>query len=124
MKKLKFICITVVMCASMSGIAQQNGQSSWAKVVIQTNGTCEACKNKIEGNVAYEKGVKFVDYDLATSKVTIYYSAQRTSAENLRSAISKLGYTAKILPATKEKSCDKKEENKSSSENHDHKHPH
>ncbi|MDR0602884.1 MAG: heavy-metal-associated domain-containing protein [Bacteroidales bacterium] len=124
MNKLKVICITIVMCTAMSVNAQQKEQEKWSEVIIQTNGTCQACKNKIEGGIAYEKGVKTVDYDLATSKVKIVYNPQKTSVDNLCKAINKLGYTANSSPATREKPCDMKEENKSSSGNHDHKHNH
>jgi copper chaperone CopZ len=119
MNTLKVISITMVMCAAMSLKAQQT--EKWSEVVIQTNGTCQACKDRIEGNIAYEKGVKEVDYDLKTSKVRIVYNPQKTSVSNLCTAIKKLGYTANSSPATSEKPCKMEEENKSSSSgNHDH----
>jgi copper chaperone CopZ len=114
MNKLKVICITIVMCAAMSLSAQQE-VVKWSETVIQTNGTCQACKDKIEGGIAYEKGVKTVDYDLATSKVKIVYNPKKTSVDNLCKAINKLGYTANSSPATREKPCDMKEDKKSSS---------
>jgi cation transport ATPase len=121
MNKLKVICITMVMLAAMSVSAQQSVK--WSEVTIQTNGTCQACKDKIEGGIAYEKGVKVVDYDLATSKVRIVYNPQKTSVANLCAAINKLGYSANSSPATSKKSCDMKEEKKpSSSENQNHNH--
>ncbi|MDR1182668.1 MAG: heavy-metal-associated domain-containing protein [Bacteroidales bacterium] len=123
MNRLKAICITLVMCAAMSVSAQQT--EKWSEVVIQTDGTCQACKDKIEGGVAYEKGVKTVDYDLATAKVKIVYNPEKTSVSNLCTAINKLGYTANSSPATSEKPCDMKEGTKATpSHNHDHNHNH
>jgi copper chaperone CopZ len=111
------------MCAAMSVSAQQTGK--WSQVVIQTDGTCQACKDKIEGGIAYEKGVKEVDYDLATAKVKIIYDSQKTSVSTLCTAINKLGYKANSSPATAKKPCDMEENKKpSSSGSNDHNHNH
>ncbi len=125
MNKLKVIGIVLAMFTAMSVSAQKS--EKWSEVIIQTNGTCQTCKDKIEGGIAYEKGVKDVDYDLATSKVKIVYDSKKTTVEDLRLAINKLGFTADSSPATQGKTCAKtcgsKEEAKPAcSGNHDHKH--
>ncbi|MBR5664852.1 MAG: cation transporter, partial [Bacteroidales bacterium] len=72
--------------------AQNSGKNQ--SVIFQTNGTCQSCKNKIENNIAYEKGVKDVNFDLATSKVRITYNPKKTDPQKLQAAIRNLGYTA------------------------------
>ncbi|MDR0367859.1 MAG: heavy-metal-associated domain-containing protein, partial [Bacteroidales bacterium] len=100
---LKSVCVVLVMMIATAANAQT--PTKWSEVVIQTNGTCQACKNKIESNIAYEKGVKTVSYDLATAKVKIVYNAEKTSPDNLCKAINKLGYTTNAASASQGKSC-------------------
>ncbi|MCL2131231.1 MAG: cation transporter [Lentimicrobiaceae bacterium] len=92
MNRLKVVSIVVSMFFVMGANAQK---ASSAKVVsIQTNGTCQACKDKIEQGLAFEKGVKDVEYDLATSIVKVTYNEKKTDVETIRKTINKLGYTA------------------------------
>ena len=127
MNRLKVICIIIAMFTTVSLNAQKT--EKWSDVTIQTNGTCQACKDKIEKGIAYEKGVKDVDYDLATSKVKITFDAKKTSTDDLRAAIVKLGFKVDTPPDTQAKSCSKtctkpcgsKQETKPAcSGNHDH----
>jgi copper chaperone CopZ len=92
MSKLKVVSIVISMFLVMGANAQKATGTS--EVKIQTNGTCQACKNKIEQGLAYEKGVKDVEYDLATAVVKVTYHADKTSVEALRAAINKLGFSA------------------------------
>ena len=92
MSKLKLAGIAISMFLVVGANAQK--ASSTQTVSIQTNGTCQSCKNKIEQGLAYEKGVKDVEYDLATAIVKVTYNAGKTSVEKLRLAINKLGFTA------------------------------
>jgi len=108
MNRLTVICIAVAMFTAVSGNAQKVEKAEkWQKTVVQTNGTCQACKDKIEQGLAYEKGVKNVDYELATAKVTITYDAGKTSVQTLKDAIVKLGYKVDVAPTTETKSCAK-----------------
>ena len=124
---LKSVVIVFAMMMAISANAQK--QTKWTEVVIQTNGTCQSCKDKIESNIAYEKGVKDVSYDLPTAKVKITYNAEKTSPENLRAAINKLGFTADASKATGDKkSCGTEKKHSCSGDhdhhNHDHGHQH
>lgn len=67
-----------------------------ATVVFATNLHCDNCKKKIEGNIAYERGVKDLQVDVASKTVSVTYRTDKTSSEALRQAISKLGYTCLI----------------------------
>lgn len=92
-------------------------------VVIQTNGVCGTCKQKMEQNVPYFKGVTDFSYDEVTSKVSVAYNPNKTSADEIRKGISKLGYDAddvKADPKAREKlpACCKVEKGKTSSGEH------
>jgi len=108
MNRLTVICIVVAMFMVASVQAQKTEKTEkWQKVIIQTNGTCQACKDKIENGLAYEKGVKDVDYELATAKVKITYDAEKTSVQRLKDAIVKLGFKVDVEPISETKSCAK-----------------
>jgi len=125
MNKLKLISIVISLFLVMGANAQK--ASSIKVVSIQTNGTCLPCKEKIEQGLAFEKGVKDVEYDLATAIVKVTYNEKKTDVEKLRKAINKLGYTADGQKPENEKKSDcnhnhKKEEKHSCGEGDGHKH--
>lgn len=65
-------------------------------VVFVTNMHCQKCVNKVNDNIAFEKGVKDMKVELKTKTITIKYDASKTSVEKLAAAINKLGYTAEV----------------------------
>jgi periplasmic mercuric ion binding protein len=54
---------------------------------------CDACKTKIEKNVSWEKGVKDLVVDLDKKTVSVVYDPQKTSEDQVRKSIEKLGYS-------------------------------
>ena len=52
------------------------------------------CEKTIEENLIYEKGVKKVEVDLAAASVSVTYDPRKTDAAKLRTALTKLGYSA------------------------------
>lgn len=61
---------------------------------------CESCMNKVQENIAFEKGVKDLKVSLEDQTVYVKYDAAKTSEETLKAAIEKLGYpvSGKIEP--------------------------
>jgi copper chaperone CopZ len=96
MKKLKVVGITMIMLGVMSVSAQK--VTKWSEVLVQTDGHGQHCKDRIEGSISYEKGVKDVDYELSSAKVKITYDSTKTSSEMLINALKKLGYTVSTIP--------------------------
>jgi copper chaperone CopZ len=72
------------------------------KIEIQTSAQCELCKERIEKNMAFEKGVKFVELNLETKVLTLKYRTDKTDPEKLKKALSKIGYDADDVPADPE----------------------
>ncbi len=120
MKPLKYLLSASLILITIGGNAQQPPKKK--TIVIQTNGTCESCQHKIENNIAFEKGVKDVVYDLATSKVTITYNPKKNNESELTTAIKKLGFTAEVCTNTS--ANDSIRENPSGNHNHNHNHQH
>ena len=108
MKHKHLISILILLFISFQLQAQQaeNNKIKHQKsvtIVIQTNGHCESCKKKIENGLAYEKGIKDVEYDLSTAKVKVIYNPQKTNPQNIRQTINNLGYHADELKISKDK---------------------
>ncbi len=63
-------------------------------VRIQSSTICHMCEKTIEENMIYEKGVKKVEVDLASASVSITFDPHKTDPAALRTALTKLGYSA------------------------------
>lgn len=68
-------------------------------VEIQTSAVCGMCKDRLEHDIAFEKGVKSVKLDDDTKVLTIKYKEGKNTKENLKVAITKVGYDADDLIA-------------------------
>lgn len=64
---------------------------------------CHKCKTKIEGSIAYEKGVKYVNADVATKIVKIKYREDKNSEEDLKKALENLDFVVKKVEPKKQK---------------------
>lgn len=50
---------------------------------------CKNCQAKVENTLAFEKGVRSLDFDLEKRQVTITYNDEKTSVEKLQQALLK-----------------------------------
>lgn len=102
MKKIT-VLITIMMMFILVGTGNQvNAQvkeKSTEEVKIQTSAVCGECKERIEHGLSFEKGIKSVSLDDDTKIVTVNYSPNKTSADSIRVAISKIGYDADDVKA-------------------------
>ena len=103
-KVISFIGLVVMMVIFANPIIAQDvkAKKNYEEVQIKTSAVCGMCEERIEGNIAYEKGVKKVELDKETKIVTIGFDPRKTNADDLRTAISKLGYDADDVPADRE----------------------
>jgi copper chaperone CopZ len=90
MKKLIAVIITVLFAASAH---------SQSEIKIKTSAICEQCKKRLESNLIYEKGIKFVKLNLDDKVLTVDYNPNKTSPEKIKAAISKIGYDADDVAA-------------------------
>ena len=90
----------VVMLATLDGNSQTKS-SKWQTDTIKVSSQCGMCKDRIEENLAFEKGVKKSDVDLENGVLVITYNIKKTELETIRKAISKMGYDADDVVANK-----------------------
>ena len=93
MKNLMIIAATVFM-ANVT-FAQKGIET----VKIQTSAVCDMCKETIEKQLAFTKGVTAADLDLETFVVTVSFKSKKTSVDEIRKAINAVGYDADESPA-------------------------
>jgi copper chaperone CopZ len=101
MKTLKIISLAIVMLVFVmpySGLSQESNDR-FETVEIQTSAICGMCKDRIEKEMAFERGVRKVELDNKTKIVTIEFRTGRTDKEKLKKAISKIGYDADDVTA-------------------------
>lgn len=63
-------------------------------VKIHTSAVCETCKETIEKDLSFEKGVKSSSLDVETKDLTVVYDSTKTTPEKIRLRVSKIGYDA------------------------------
>jgi len=83
-------------------VFQVNAQEKGTKVdtvSIKTSAICNDCKERLEHDMAFEKGVKSVELDLDTKVLTITYKENKTTEEKLKTAVTKIGYDADEMVA-------------------------
>ena len=68
-------------------------------VRIRTSAVCEQCKERIENDLSFEKGIKSSYLDLKTKTVTVIYNSKKTDAQKIREAVTRIGYDADTLKA-------------------------
>lgn len=99
--------IVAIFVLATSGIAQEKKEVKKKKkietVTCWASIDCEACKAKVEKNIAYEKGVKDLKVDLENKLITVSYRSDKTSAAKIEKAIKKLGYKTEIIPPAEKK---------------------
>ena len=94
-KKSIFI-VTILTLFTSSSKAQE---AKIAELKVKTSAVCETCKERIEKNLAFEKGVKKSNLDVPSKIVTVTYNPQKTTPEKIRLAIANAGYDADEVKA-------------------------
>jgi mercuric ion binding protein len=93
MKLTQTLSIAAMLLLSFTVHAQTD------TVRIKTSAICDQCKDRIEHDLSFEKGVKSVHLDLPTKIITVIFNEKKTNEQNIREAISKIGYDADSLKA-------------------------
>jgi copper chaperone CopZ len=102
MKKIQLLALMLIGISTFS-IAQVVRKGGTEIATIKTPTVqCEECKHRIENYLSREEGVQkvVVDYRKKTTKVT--YLVDRTSIENVKTAIANAGYDADDVTADSE----------------------
>ena len=93
--------LVLLMVLLFGALATVDAKPEKKVVTFSVELHCENCKQKIERNLAYEKGVLDLKVSLEKNTVTVTYDAAKTDVKKLTEALKKLGYKATELPQKK-----------------------
>src|ERR1051325_9297957 len=101
MKKLLLLAIAVIGITTFG--SAQTSKKGIQTVTIQTPTVqCESCKKRIEDYLKREDGVTKANVDFKHHVTKVTYFAERTTAENIKTAIANAGYDADDVKADEE----------------------
>lgn len=112
--KKNLLLIVVMSLFAITASAKKETTS----VIFSVPLHCENCVQKVESNIAFEKGVKGIECNIANQTVKVTYVSEKTNVENLKKGFAKIGYAdvkEKTACCSAEKTatcCDKKDTSK------------
>ncbi len=98
-KHALLLFVSLIMISFSSVEAKEKKTNHNKTVTFEVSMTCVGCKNKIEKNIAFEKGIKDMQVDLSKKYVTLTFDSRKTDEGKITNAFEKLGYTAKPIEA-------------------------
>ena len=108
MRKLIVALACAVMTASMAFAQDAKKKKETVTFYIEAM-HCNKCVNKIEKNIAFEKGVTDLKCDLDTHTAEVTFKSAKTNQGNLEKAFDKIGmHAVAVDPATVKKDQSKK----------------
>jgi len=105
MKTQKIITVMCSLLVAIVFVTKAQAQNGTDTLKLKADVTCQSCKNKIEKNMAYEKGVTMVNADIDKDIVTVVYKLDKTNPDALSAALTKIGYTNQIIAQNGTKHC-------------------
>lgn len=100
MKNFKTLTIIFLIAIGSNNIMAQKAKSK-ETIVIKTSTECEMCKERVEKEMAYTKGIISSTLNIEKAELTVIYKSHKTTPEKIRIAVSELGYDADTLKANK-----------------------
>ena len=88
----KYLLIVGISFVLSLGLIAQDKKTE--KVEILTSAICETCKQAIEYELTFTKGIKFVELDVDSKVVTVEFKPEKISRDEIRKNISGIGYHA------------------------------
>lgn len=95
------LSILAVFCLTTLSFAQyQQTQKAVGKAVIKTPTIlCEKCQEKVEFFISHTEGVSSVAVNIRKKTTTVSWLNDRTTLENIKTAIANLGFDADDIEA-------------------------
>ncbi len=97
--------IVAIIVISFFAFALNAQEKEKVETTFNVNMHCMSCVNKIEKNIAFEKGVKGISCNLEAKTVTVTYRADQTNTDNLIEGFAKIGYTGVTVKNSCKSDC-------------------
>lgn len=90
---MKKIIIAIFICSVQVVFAQTD------TIKIQTTAVCEMCKETIEHDLSFVKGIVSSNQDVETKTLQVVFDPAKTNALQIQKEVTKIGYDADTLKA-------------------------
>ena len=99
--KVFSLSLLAVFCFGTVSFAQyQQTQKAYGKAVIKTPTIlCEKCQEKVEFFISHTEGVTSIAVNIRKKTATVTWLNDRTTLENIKTAIANLGFDADDIEA-------------------------
>ena len=100
MKAFSLCLFALIFFSTVSFAQYQQSQKAVGKAVIKTPTIlCEKCQEKVEFFISHQPGVTAVAINIRKKTTTVSWLNDRTTLENIKTAIANLGYDADDIEA-------------------------
>lgn len=96
---MKTILNILLATVILQGCAAVKISTEKETIQIKTNAECNQCKERLEGELNYVKGIVFAELDAETKVLTVKYKKDQISSDEIRKRISEIGYDADHIKA-------------------------
>ena len=96
MKKLLVICAALLMGVGVCLADNKPAEKKTVTTVFCTDIDCDHCKAKVMNTIPFEKGIKNVEVDVPTKKITVTYDPAKNSDDGLVKAFAKIKVKAEV----------------------------
>ena len=93
----QFITILTLCLINVSFAQDKN-----TKAVMEVDGVCGMCKERIEIAAIRTKGVKSAVWSIDTHELRLIYDARKTNIDTISKNVAAVGHDTKIIKATEE----------------------
>lgn len=94
----KIVLIAVILAFGV----QLQAQDKNAKAIIEVDGVCMMCKDRIEKAAIKTKGVKSAVWNLETHILSLIFDERKTNLNLIEESIAAVGHDTKNVKATSE----------------------
>lgn len=96
MKKLLLILTMFLICFTAQA------QNKNAKAMIEVDGVCLMCKDRIEKAAIKTKGVKSAVWDVNTHMLSLIYDERKTNLNTIHQSVADVGHDTKEVTSSPE----------------------
>lgn len=88
------LLVAIMSFTNTTEITTIAGKAKVETITFLTSAICGECKERIEKELNYTKGVVFAELDLDSKKVTVKYKTKFLDEAGVKKVVSELGYDA------------------------------
>ena len=99
---MKKILLLSIMVAGITAVSSAQVKAVQKATIKTPNALCEACKTRIESYLRRYDGITVVDVNYRKGETKVTYLSDRIDIEQIKTAISNLGYDADDVPANED----------------------